>query len=161
MIKNGTVMTAVASVAMIIVSLILANSADRIKPPTGSVVASTRVDKANDIVPDTDPAIARGALRRILASYTVAPKARAPAPAPVQNPVPSPPKAPTTRRIAMIGAVTGENGATTYWFRDLAGTAIYPLAQGGDDVDGWRLVSISKGVAVLSIDGEIYQVKEK
>ena len=61
----------------------------------------------------------------------------------------------------MIGAVTGEDGATMYWFRDLDGTAIYPLAPGGDSVDGWRLLSIDKGSAVLSIDGETFQVKEK
>jgi hypothetical protein len=61
----------------------------------------------------------------------------------------------------MIGAVTGGDGAVTYWFRDLDGTAIHPLVPGGDEVDGWQLVSIGKGIAVLSIEGETFHVKEK
>lgn len=159
MSKNVSVATVILAAGMLAASIVLANSADRINPPAARPVETAASGRMEEAFPDADPVAARGALRRMLTVRAAA--VQAPAAVPVRDTVPAPAKAPKARRIAKVGAVTGEDGVTTYWFRDLDGTAIYPLSPGGGAVDGWRLLSIGDGTAELSIDGETYQVKEK
>jgi hypothetical protein len=159
--KNISIMMTVAVASMFALSLVAGSSADRIKPPGESVVAPNNVDRVSEIETNAEPADAYGALRRMLSVKALAPNRRSMVPLSERDSHPEPPKVPATRRIVMIGAVTGGDGATTYWFRDLDGTEIYPLVSGGDEVDGWQLVSIDKGTAVLSIENGIFHVKEK
>lgn len=161
MTRKSDIMVVLLIAGIIAGMALQAASADRINPPEDSIVVARDPGRASETVSGISTAIASESIQRILAIPMVAAKTRSPVVSVVRDPAPVATPPPSTRRIVVVGSIIREDGVTVYWFRDLAGTAIYPLVPNGESIDGWRLKSVSQGIAVVTIDGDTFLVKEK